>query len=140
MTKKYDVRSFNNLDYYTINEIADKLSVNSKTVRKWELEGLKMDKVKRPIYIHGKDIKDFLKLKNQKRRCNLGSKEFYCCKCHKPVEIEKDSFTYKITEKILNKKGHRQIIIQGKCQICGTVVSRFSSEQKIEELKRLFTT
>lgn len=138
MSKNYDTRKFNNFDFYNINEVADKLSVSPKTIRKWELEGLKMDRTQRPIYIHGRDLKSFLKEKNCKRRCKLSFKEFYCCKCHMPVDIIPASFKYKTTERQLGKKQNKQVLLQGTCRICGTTVSRFSSEQKLEKLKKEF--
>lgn len=140
MSKKYDARKFNDYDFYDVNEVAEILSVNPKTVRKWELEGLKMDRQKRPIYIHGKDIKAFLKQKKLKRRCKLGIKEFYCSKCRAAVDIEPNSFEYTFTEKCLGAKNNRQVITKGKCKNCGTKVARFWSEQKINILEKLFKT
>lgn len=137
MPKKYDCRGFNNFDFFTINEVAEKLQVDPKTIRKWENEGLKIYRDNRPFYIHGTDIKAFLKQKNSKRRCKLANTQFYCCKCHIGVEIEPDSFEYEITDKKLGKN-IRQIILKGKCKNCGTNVFRFSSELKLSNFKKVF--
>ena len=77
---------------YTIKEISEALSVTDKTCFRWIENGLKIIAgSKNPIYIHGSDLKEFLRLKNLKRKVLLGRNEFYCLTCKRAVSAKRGS-------------------------------------------------
>lgn len=67
---------------YTINELAEILGINEKTVRRWLESGLQtVPGRKKPALILGSDLKAFLRGKNEKRKVPLKRHEFYCFTC-----------------------------------------------------------
>lgn len=78
---------------YTIKEVSGVLGVTDKTCFRWIENGLKIIAgSKNPIYIHGSDLKEFLRLKNLKRKVPpLGRSEFYCLTCKRAVSAKRGS-------------------------------------------------
>lgn len=69
---------------YEVAEAAKLLDVHRNTVRRWLKEGLQAIDDRRPLLIHGADLKAFLAERRKQRRqtCRLG--EFYCFRCRAP--------------------------------------------------------
>jgi len=77
---------------YTIQDISVVLGVTAKTVFRWIEDGLKtIPESKSPIYILGSELKEFLRLKNSKRKVTLGRNEFYCLTCKRAVFAKRGS-------------------------------------------------
>lgn len=68
---------------YTIAEAAALLGVHKHTVSRWIAAGLPTTDAKRPLLIHGEDLRAFLRAREPKRQpCRPG--EFYCLRCRAP--------------------------------------------------------
>ncbi len=86
---------------YTIKEISEVLDVTAKTCFRWIEDGLKtIPESKSPIYILGSDLKEFLRLKNLKRKVPLGRSEFYCLTCKRAVSAKRGSIEVSSGRKI----------------------------------------
>lgn len=69
---------------YTVEEVARLFTVHKQTVRNWINAGLPTLASKRPILIHGSDLREFhdARRKKQKQWCRPG--ELFCLKCRAP--------------------------------------------------------
>lgn len=98
---------------YTIKDISELLGVTTKTCFRWIDDGLKIiSGSKNPIYIHGSDLKEFLRLKHLKRKVPLGRNEFYCLTCKRAVSAKRGSI-----EVLSGRKTAR-------CRACNGKISR----------------
>lgn len=79
---------------YTIEEVARLFTVHKQTVRNWIDAGLPVLASKRPILIHGSDLREFhdVRRKKQKQRCRPG--ELFCLKCRGPKRPAGDMLDY----------------------------------------------
>jgi hypothetical protein len=109
--------------------------VHRRTVQTWRKQGLGIiDETSRPYLVIGEEIRRFLKEKNRKRKHPLKPGEFYCPRCGIPRKSIPDRISIEITEKRLGK--YKQAIIRGRCEICDCRLSRFSSNRKVQELRK----
>lgn len=69
---------------YDVHDISKLLSIHRNTVRHWLKSGLKAIDDRRPILVHGAELKSFLAEKQQSRRQKCAPGEFYCFKCRVP--------------------------------------------------------
>lgn len=121
---------------YSFVEISEALKVHNRTVQCWRKQGLKViDEASKPYLVYGGDLKQFLKAKQQKQKHPLKTGEFFCPKCQCPRESLSEKITFEITPKKLGKTS-RQAFIRGICTVCGQSLLLFSSDKKIEELKK----
>ncbi len=98
---------------YTIKDVCEKLGVTPKTCFRWIDDGLKIiSGSKNPIYIHGTELKEFLRLKNLKRKVPLGRSEFYCLTCKRAVSAKRGSIEVLSGRKL------------ARCRACNGKVSR----------------
>ena len=120
---------------YSFAEIAEILSVHTRTVQEWHKQGLKvLDETRKPYLVYGGDLKLFLKAKQQKQKHPLKTGQFYCPKCRTARESLPENITFEVTQKKLGKIS-KQAFIKGICEVCGKPLLLFSSDKKIEELK-----
>lgn len=66
---------------YDVAEIAALLQVHRNTVRHWIRLGLRPLDNKRPMVIHGSELRRFLMDRRQRRRVKCGPGEVYCLRC-----------------------------------------------------------
>ncbi len=98
---------------YTIQELTVILGINQKTCLRWIEEGLAMvPGQKKPILIHGGDLKIFIRQKNSKKKVVMKRHEFYCLKCKVPRRAKKGSITTSGDTK------------KGECSVCSTKMSK----------------
>ena len=69
---------------YEVAEVAKLLGFHRNTVRRWLKEGLQPIDDRRPLLIHGADLKAFLAKRREKRRQTCRPDEFYCFRCRAP--------------------------------------------------------
>jgi hypothetical protein len=63
--------------------VADLLGVHKHTVSRWAAAGLQTTDARRPLLIHGEDLRAFLRAREPiKQKCRPG--EFYCLSCRAP--------------------------------------------------------
>ena len=98
---------------YKTEEITALLGVNKKTIFRWIDEGLvTVPGQKKPILIHGGDLKIFINRKNTKKKVKMKRHEFYCLKCKLPRRAKQGSITTSGDTK------------KGECSVCGSKTSR----------------
>lgn len=98
---------------YTIKELSDCLNVNEKTCLRWIEKGLPViPGGKKPIFILGSDIKDFLRKKDSKKKVKLKRNEFYCLTCKAARNAKRGSI-----RKFKNRK-------TALCRVCNGKMSR----------------
>lgn len=77
---------------YTIDELASLIGADEKTCRRWIDDGLRtVPGSKKPILIVGSNAKEFIRLKNSKKKVKLRRHEFYCLKCRGPTRAKRGS-------------------------------------------------
>jgi len=120
---------------YTFAEVAEVYDKHIRTIQQWRKDGLQViDESTKPYLVLGSEVRRYLAERNSKSRLTLKESEFYCTKCRTAVtSLLKDTKT-RITGKRIGKGG-TQAIIEGICQNCNTPLRRFSTVEKISELK-----
>jgi len=107
------------------------------TVQRWRKNGLKaIDEANKPLLFLGEEIRRFLKEMLQKRHYPLNPGEFFCTKCRAIRKSLPNQLSFEITEKGLGKT-YKQAFVRGICLICGQPLLLFSSDRRIQELKKL---
>ncbi len=122
---------------YLLEEIALKQKVHIRTVRAWIKEGLKIVEGLYPYLVLGYDLKNFLKAKRTRRKCKLNHDEFWCVKCRTARKSLENKVEIKYSGMTIGNN-LKEFVIQGKCEICGTKLNRFSNESKLFEVKNSF--
>ncbi|MHB8913441.1 MAG: helix-turn-helix domain-containing protein [Minisyncoccota bacterium] len=98
---------------YTIRELVAILGVNEKTVLRWISNGLPtVEGGKKPIYIMGGDLHEFLKTKDAKKKVRLSRNEFYCLTCKAPRLAQRGSTKILYDRKVAT------------CRVCSGKMSR----------------
>lgn len=116
---------------YTVEEIADLLSVHKKTVRNWTRLGLPVFDEVRPLLILGTDLRLFLQQRRngKKNQCKEG--EVYCLKCRAPRKPTPESAKF-----IQLGNGIGRMF--ARCEKCDSKINRFFSLRQIEVIKKEF--
>ena len=105
---------------YTIKELAKLLDIDEKTCHRWIEEGLRIvPDSKKPILIMGSDAKEFIRMRNSKKKVKLKRHEFYCFKCRGPTRAKRGSIMVSGSMK------------KGVCSVCnGKIRKTFRPYQK----------
>ena len=120
---------------YSFAEISEDLKIHRRTVQIWHKQGLTViDEAKKPYLVKGRELKQFLKAKQQSQKHPLKAGEFFCTKCRCTRKSRPENLTFEITTKKLGKTSN-QAFIRGICEVCNHPLLLFSSDRKIEELK-----
>jgi Helix-turn-helix domain len=82
--RRYRVNLIKETYLYDTNEIAKLFGLHRNTVRHWSKEGLRPIDDRRPILVHGSDLKAFLAQRQEARRQKCASGEFFCFRCREP--------------------------------------------------------
>ena len=110
---------------YSIAEAADLLGAHKHTIRRWIAAGLPTIDNKRPVFIHGADLRAFMKAREPVRQpCRPG--EFYCLRCKAPRRPAGDMADY------IPKSASRGLL-RGICPCCDTLIHRAASLGTIEQ-------
>jgi len=109
---------------YSFADIASTLGVHIRTVQTWRRTGLTVaDEQSRPYLVTGKDLITFLDDRQSRRRCSLGPDELYCLACKVPRQAASGTISMKLTGRVLGN-GEPQMLISGRCPICGRKMSK----------------
>lgn len=110
---KINPQKINKHRSYTIKELASVLGVSEKTCFRWIVDGLPvLDESRKPVFIMGSEIKEYLGRKSLKKKCPLKRKQFYCMHCKSATYAKRGSLRI-----VDNKKLAR-------CRVCNGKISR----------------
>jgi len=126
--RRLDLRRIKSLRNYTIAEASRLLSVHRRTVREWIKQGLPTVDERRPILIHGTDLKAFLANRRHRRKRPCAEGELFCVKCKLPRRPTAGTMTF------IPMSPTRGSLI-GICPTCSTAMTRWASLTQSEELK-----
>jgi len=119
---------------YTFAEISNIFGIHVRTVQCWKKQGLKVIHEKiRPYLVYGEDCRTFLREKRKKKKTKLLPGEFFCTKCKGARKSADNVLKTEFTSKKLGKYA-LMVFIKGNCEICNTVLTRFSSDKIIMEM------
>lgn len=122
----YNPRLIKGQRSYTVEEIANVYGVDHKTCRRWLKEGLEpIRRNTKPLLIWGNDVRLFLVQKRNNKKVSLKGDEFFCMKCKKAVKAQATTVETKPTGKKIGREDREQLYSTGKCNVCGTKVTRF---------------
>ena len=117
---------------YTIEEIASLYGNHKNTVREWVKKGLPVLDKKRPMLIHGKDLRQYLQEQRVKNKKTCKPGEIYCVKCREPrfpTDMEADY------ESLSDTQG----FLIGICPICEILIYRRVSLAKLANVRGKLT-
>ncbi len=101
---------------YTTSEAAKLLGVVKHTVSRWIHDGLPVIERKRPLLVHGSDLRAFLQARQPlKQPCRPG--QFYCLPCRVPKRPAFGEADFRPTTA---KTG----MLEGLCPDCGSMIYR----------------
>lgn len=116
MARRYDLRRAKIHRCYSVAEIEKLLDVHKNTVLRWISCGLTPIEAKRPLLIHGSELRAFLDArKPRKQPCRAG--ELYCVKCRLPKRPACDMVDYVARSSTTGT-------LQGICPTCESMIYR----------------
>jgi excisionase family DNA binding protein len=131
MARRFNRRRVKIHRNYTIAEVAALLGVHKHTVRRWIAAGLPTTDAKRPLLVHGADLREFLESRAPiKQKCRPG--EFFCLSCKVPKRPAFDMAQY-------TPSAPSRGLLSGFCPTCERPIYRAVSlatiDQKLGGLK-----
>jgi Helix-turn-helix domain len=102
---------------YTVEEIAQLLSVHKNTVRNWVKHGLLTIDHRKPTLILGSLLSRFLQDRRQRGRKRCAPGEIYCVRCRAPVKPAENMADYLPTTATSGT-------LRGICPTCETLIYR----------------
>ena len=128
MGKRVKYQHLKNYKFYTTLELAKLLKVSRSGVKYWSNHGLEpIDRKQRRWKFNGKDVKIYLKEKNNKFKVETAPGEVYCPSCRASRRVKVKSIELKLTGRKLGNNLIDQIMIYGKCIKCGCQCTQLSS-------------
>lgn len=123
----YNLRLIRRTMPYSIQEVADLYHLHPNAVRRWLRNGLKVVEQARPYLIHGGDLIDFLQTRQQQRRRPSEPGQMYCCSCRASRYPTRGGTT-------LDYLTAKQVVVRGRCELCGTRMQQFGAAKRLEQL------
>jgi len=131
MAKRVSARRVRKHRHYTYETAADVLDVSVQTVRAWKAEGLTVLADRKPHYILGEALIEFLTRRHKNRSVIMAADQFYCFTCrapHKPFGMMVDYVSISATR-------GRLVAL---CEACERPCHRFVSASSLGELRQIF--
>lgn len=102
---------------YTVGDIRLLYGVHASTVRQWMKDGLPVVDGRKPYVVRGRDLRDFLKHRNAKRKRPCPPDHLYCFACRQPRKPAAAKADF-----IPREQGAGQL--KAPCEACGTAMHR----------------
>jgi hypothetical protein len=119
-------------DYcFTIQEVAELFGLHPNAIRRWVKAGLPTIDDRKPKFIHGSDLIDFLNERQRSRKRRCGPDEMYCCRCRAPRRPAAGRV-------VVEQLNARQIIVRGVCELCSARMNRGGSVGRLGEVLQNF--
>ena len=134
MRKKVPIHLIEKDRTYTYKELAALLQVEKGTVQRWHKAGLPSLPNTHPLLFKGNEVKAYLSQQRQTQKQPLHQDEFLCMHCHAPKRS-----MHGCVQIVLGRKMGRfqQYRIVGKCETCGTQISRLVTDKTPEVLETM---
>jgi hypothetical protein len=117
---------------FSVPEIAETLGVNRHTILYWhKKEGLKAIDDRVPYMFHGKELRRFIRERQEKRKHKCAPDEFFCLKCRAPRKSIKNQVTITISNR-------KQLNIQGTCPVCSSKINRRNTTANFPQLTKIY--
>lgn len=117
---------------YSVEEVADLFGIATMTVFRWIAnEGLNRLPNSKKYFVHGSDLRKFLKHKNGKNKKPCANHEIYCCRCRKPQLPDLRCLK---TKNIPNGT----IRVLSKCSVCSAPLNKVISGEKWDQNHPLY--
>ena len=120
MPKRVSAARIKTHQSYTVADAVAALGVGTGTIRQWVRDGLPILRGKRPYLLLGRDIKEFVKIRTDARRCQLAKNEVFCLSCRKPRKPEQGLVEIRFLE--CNRP-----MVAALCPTCGATCNRLIS-------------
>ena len=114
---------------YTVEEVAKLFGKHRNTVREWIRRGLPAIDHKRPILIHGSDLRAFLQARRVQNRQKCRPGEIYCVRCRAPQRPAGDMVDYRPRSSTAGS-------LCGICPACDSIIYRLTSLAKLGQVCR----
>ena len=113
---------------YTAEEAARTLGTHKNTIRAWIKKGLPSIDGRRPLLVHGADLREFLEVRRKRWRLKLEPGELYCTKCRAGKQPAGGIADYL---PISDATGN----LQGICPDCETLANRIVSRANVDAMR-----
>ncbi len=134
MRKKVPIHLIKKDKTYTSQELADTLKVHVRTVQAWHRDGLPALPDTFPLLFKGEEVKTYLLQKRKKQKQPLQADEFLCMHCHASKRSVRGCVQI-VPGRQMGK--FQQYRITGKCETCGTKISRLATNKTPEVLEAM---
>jgi hypothetical protein len=127
VARRFDCRRVKLHHSYTISELSALIGAHKHTIGRWIAAGLNTTDARRPLLIHGADLRAFIKAREPiKQRCQPG--EFYCLGCRAPRRPALDMADY-----------HPRTALRGSmsgiCPDCGRMIYQATTLAKLPQVR-----
>lgn len=123
-----DLRKIRTTRVYRVQDIANALDREARTVRTWIKAGLPTLDDRGTALVDGAALKSWLKERNASRKQKCLPDEFYCCKCTKPRNARLGSVSF-------HARNAKTITIKALCVHCGTRMNKAAASADIAEIQ-----
>lgn len=132
MAKRTKYQHLKDYRFYSTLELAKLLNVCRSGVQYWANHGLEpVNRTQHRWKFNGKDVKVYLKKKNNKFKVKTAPGEVYCPSCRASRRVKVKSIEVILTGRKLGNNLIDQLMIYGKCIKCGNQCTRLTSENCI---------
>ena len=132
MGKRVKYQHLKDYRFYTTLELAKLLNVSRSGVQYWSHHGLEpIDRKQRRWKFNGKDVKLYLKRKNNQFKKKTAPGEVHCLSCRLSRRVIVESIKLKIIDRNVGKNHVDKIMIFGICVECGNQCTKISSSNCI---------
>ena len=127
MARRFDHRRVKIHRSYTISELSVRIGAHKHTVCRWIAAGLKTTDAKRPLLVHGADLRAFMKAREPtKQPCQPG--EFYCFRCRAPRRPALNMADYRPRTPLRGQ-------MSGICSGCGHMIYQATTLAKLGQIR-----
>ena len=109
---------------YSVEEMAALFGIHKNTVRHWLGNGLATIDRQRPLLVHGRELKAFLKANRTRNKVTTPPGHIYCLRCRVPKRPLGGAVTYR---ELTTGRGD----LAGSCPDCGAGLNRRVSSAKL---------
>lgn len=131
MAKRVSTRRIKKDRLYTYEDAAELLGVSVQTVRSWRALGLVVMSDRKPHYILGEALIEFLEARQTKRAVKMAPDQVLCLSCRAPRR------PYGMMLDYVSTNASRGRLI-GLCEVCDGPCQRFASRASLETLSQIF--